>query len=180
MLTYVEWTTIPGLVKGLSATPFEQQVVYFLCHAEVAGSSASPELVPATLQLADGDINVARIRRLKKKFEPSGPLIFINACRGGQLGTLVRENFTFASQFLEQGAACVVGPQIEVPAVFAGEFGNHFFTELLQRTDPPPRAGLVLRELTRKMWNRNNPFGLVYSLYAGADCHIRWVEKVTS
>jgi hypothetical protein len=180
MLTYAEWTTIPGLIKGLSAMPFEQQVVYFLCHAEVAGSSASPALVPATLQLADGDISVVRIRRLKKKFEPSGPLIFINACRGGQLGTLVRENFSFASEFLEQGAACVVGPQIVVPAVFAGEFGNRFFTEFLQRTDPPPRAGLVLRDLTREMWNRNNPFGLVYSLYAGADCHIRWTEKVIS
>ncbi|WFU80688.1 CHAT domain-containing protein [Bradyrhizobium sp. CIAT3101] len=179
MLTYAEWTTILGLEKGLSATPFEQQVVYFLCHADMANTSKSPEIAP-TLHLADGEINVARFRRLRKKFEPSGPLIFINACRGGQLGTLVRENFSFASQFLEQGAACVVGPQIEVPAVFAGEFGNRFFTEFLQRTDPPPRAGMVLRELTRQMWKRNNPFGLVYSLYAGADCHIRWAEKVTS
>ena len=181
VLTYAEWTKIAGLEKGLSAVPFEQQVLYFLCHAEVAGSTAAPSLLPATLQLADGRIDAGRIRLLvKKKFEPSPPLIFINACRGGQLGTLVRENFTFASQFLERGAICVVGPQIEVPAVFAGEFGNRFFTAFTQRTKPPPQAGLVLRDLTREMWNHNNPFGLVYSLYAGADCHIRWDEETTT
>ena len=101
-------------------------------------------------------------------------------CNSCGTGTLVRQNFTFASQFLEQGAICVVGPQIEVPAVFAGEFGNRFFTAFMQRIKPPPQAGLVLRDLTREMWNRNNPFGLVYSLYAGADCHIRWGAELTA
>ncbi len=67
-----------------------------------------------------------------------------------------------------------------VPAVFAGEFGNRFFTAFMQRIKPPPQAGLVLRDLTREMWNRNNPFGLVYSLYAGADCHIRWGAELTA
>jgi hypothetical protein len=111
LLTYAEWTKIAGLEKGLSAMPFKQQVVYFLCHAEVAGSTTAPVLIPATLQLADGNIDATRVRLLvKKKFEPNPPLIFINACRAGQLGTLVRQNFTFASQFLEQGAICVVGP----------------------------------------------------------------------
>jgi hypothetical protein len=181
LLTYIEWTKIIGLEKGLSAVPFEQQLIYFLCHAEVAGSSTAPVLVPATLQLTDGYIDASRVRVLvKKKFAPNPPLIFINACRGGQLGTLVRQNFTFASQFLEQGAICVVGPQIEVPAVFAGEFGNRFFNRFVKRVKPPPQVGLVLREITRDMWNCNNPFGLVYSLYAGADCHIHWGEEATA
>jgi hypothetical protein len=67
-----------------------------------------------------------------------------------------------------------------VPAVFAGEFGNRFFTAFMQRTKPPPQAGLVLRDLTQEMWKHNNPFGLVYSLYAGADCHINWGEEATA
>jgi hypothetical protein len=180
LLTYAEWTKIAGLEKGLAAMPFDQPVLYFLCHADVAGSTAAPSLMPATLQLADGRIDASRIRVLiKKKFKPNPPLIFINACRGGQLGTLVRQNFTFASQFLEQGATGVIGPQIEVPAVFAGEFGNRFFSAFIQRIRPPPRVGLVLRDLTREMWRHNNPFGLVYSLYAGADCHIRWDQETT-
>lgn len=178
LLSYTEWTKITGLEQGLSTVPFEQQLVYFLCHAEVAGSTASPALVPAALHLADGNIDASKVRLLiKRRFNQNPPLIFINACRGGQLGTLVRQNFTFASQFLEQGAICVVGPQVEVPAVFAGEFGNRFFKRFIERTTPPPQVGLVLREITREMWERNNPFGLVYSLYAGADCHIRWTEE---
>jgi hypothetical protein len=179
LLSYAEWTKVAELTRGLSAAPFEHQIVYFLCHAEVAGSPTAPTLVPPTLQLADGIVDANRIRVLvKRKFEPSPPLIFINACRGGQLSTLVRQSFTFASEFLEQGALCVIGPQIEVPAVFAGEFGKRFFTAFLQRTNPPPQAGLVLRDVTREMWNDKNPFGLVYSLYAGADCHVCWDREV--
>lgn len=171
LLSYAEWTKIAELEQGLSADPFGQQIVYFLCHAEVAGSAAAP---PPYLQLADGLIAAARIRNLiPNRLAPSPPLIFINACRGGQLATLLR-SFTFASEFLRQGAICVVGPQIEVPAVFAGEFGNRFLTEFVAQTIPPPRVGLVLRKLTQDMWACNNPFGLVYSLYAGADCQVCW------
>ncbi|MBR0845461.1 CHAT domain-containing protein [Bradyrhizobium liaoningense] len=181
LLSYAEWTRIAELEQGLSADPFGQQIIYFLCHAEVAGTADAPVLSPPKLQLADGKIAAARIRNLiPNKFGPSPPLVFINACRGGQFATLVRQSFTFASEFLEQGAICVVGPQIEVPAVFAGEFGNRFFTALLERKIPPPQAGSVLRKLTQDMWARNNPFGLVYSLYAGADCHIHWSEEITS
>lgn len=177
LLSYAEWTKIAELEQGLSAEPFGQQIVYFLCHAEVAGSAAAP---PPYLQLADGMIAAARIRNLiPNKLAPSPPLIFINACRGGQLATLLR-SFTFASEFLKQGAICVVGPQIEVPAVFAGEFGNRFFTAFVARTAPPPRVGLVLRKLTQDMWARNNPFGLVFSLYAGAECQIHWNEEIAS
>ena len=129
----------------------------------------------------DGKIDAVAVRKsVGNRFQPSPPLIFINACRGGQLGTLLRQSFTFASEFLRQGAVCVQRPQIEVPAVFAGEFGNRFFTAFMQRTKPPPQAGLVLRDITREKWKHNNPFGLAYSLYAGADCHVRWDEQATA
>lgn len=175
-LDYAEWTKKAEVVEALGAQPFAQQVLYFLCHGEAAGTSDKPELAPPCLQLANDErIKEVDIREsVVDKFAPSPPLVFINACRGGQLSTLVRHSFTFASEFLEQGAICVVGPQIEVPAVFAGEFGKRFFERLMAPTKPPPQVGVVLRDLTREMWNARNPFGLVYSLYAGADCHIRW------
>lgn len=178
-LKYAEWTTKSQLTDGLSAKSFDQQVLYFLCHAEGAGPTVAPSLQQPLLELTDGTINAVDIRTsIHNRFEPSPPLIFINACRGGQLGTLVRHNFTFATEFLEQGAACVVGPQIEVPAVFAGEFGKRFFEQLIARTDPPPKVGNILRDLTREMWDQHrNPFGLVYSLYAGADCHVQWGKQ---
>ncbi len=178
-LVYTEWTTKAQLIKGLKAKSFKQQVLYFLCHAEGAGTTATPALQPPFMELADGKkITAAEVRKsVCDGFEPSPPLIFINACRGGQLATLVRLNFTFAGELLERGAVCVVGPQIEVPAVFAGEFGNRFFERFIAQTTPPPLVGSVLRDLTREMWQIHNPFGLVYSLYAGADCHIRWSNE---
>jgi CHAT domain len=178
-LIYAEWTTKAQLIKGLEAESFKQQVLYFLCHAEGAGTTAMPTLPPPFLQLTDGiKITAVEVRNsVCNRFEPSPPLIFINACRGGQLATLVRLNFTFAGELLEQGAVCVVGPQIEVPAVFAGEFGKRFFERFIAQTTPPPLVGSVLRDLTREMWQTHNPFGLVYSLYAGADCHIRWSNE---
>jgi hypothetical protein len=82
--TYEEWTKIGELIKGIAANPFDQQVIYFLCHAEAAGTTAAPSLVPPTLQLADGEIDAVGVRRnIRNRFEPSPPLIFINACRGG-------------------------------------------------------------------------------------------------
>jgi CHAT domain len=178
-LVYAEWTTKAQLIKELEAKSFKQQVLYFLCHGEGAGTTAKPALQPPFLQLTDGEkITAVEVRTsVCDRFEPSPPLIFINACRGGQLATLVRLNFTFAGELLEQGAVCVVGPQIEVPAVFAGEFGKRFFECFIAHTTPPPLVGGILRNLTREMWQVRNPFGLVYSLYAGADCHIRWSSE---
>ena len=92
----------------------------------------------------------------------------------------MRHGFTFASELLERGAICVVGPQIEVPAVFAGEFGKQFFERFIAPVKPPPQAGLVLKDVTQAMWGKRNPLGLVSSLYAGADCHIRWPMELMS
>jgi hypothetical protein len=177
-LAYEEWTTKAAVESGLSAEPFPHQVVYFLCHAEGAGTIDKPTLKPTWLGFADGEIDtVGLCEYLIHGFAGSPPLVFINACRGGHLGTLTSHNFTFASEFLERGVICLIAPQIEIPAVFAGEFGKRFFEQFISGKRPPPRVGVVLRDLTRDMWKRLNPFGLAYSLYAGADCHIRWDKR---
>jgi hypothetical protein len=138
----------------------------------------NPNLRAAMLQLEDGSISAAELRKwIRHRFGGRAPLIFINACRGGQLGTLVYHNYTYATEFLEQGAICLIGPQIEVPAIFAGEFGKRFFERFIADRAPAPKAGDILRDLTREMWGCRNPFGLVYSLYAGADCHVRWDKE---
>jgi CHAT domain len=179
-LAYVEWTNKADVTSGLSRQPFQQQVVYFLCHAEGAGTTDKPRLQPPVLQLMDGTVDPVELREaINHRFKGSPPLVFINACRGAQLATLVTHNFTFATEFLQQGAVCFIGPQIEVPAVFAGEFGKCFFERLMAKSNSPPLVGVILRDLTRYMWERNNPFGLVYSLYAFADCHILWEEEVS-
>jgi hypothetical protein len=177
-LAYVEWTKKSEVIRGLEQDPFSQQVVYFLCHGEGAGSADKSNLKPPFLKLADGTIDPTDVREAigsRRRFDGRAPLVFVNACRGAQFETVITQNFSFATEFLEQGAVCFIGPQIEVPAVFAGEFGKQFFDAFLVANDVvPPFAGVILRDLTRQMWEQNNPFGLVYSLYAGADCHIDW------
>ena len=129
-LNYIEWTKRAEVIKGLSAEPFQFQVIYFLCHAEGAGTTVKPNLQPPILELTDGTIDAIDLREsIHHRFKGSPPFVFINACRGGHFGTTVSHNFTFASEFLEQGAVCLIGPQIEVPAVFAGEFGKRFFCQ---------------------------------------------------
>ena len=48
------------------------------------------------------------------------PLVLLNACQGGQMTTLFYK--TLAATLLERKAVGLVGPQIDMPAVFAAEF----------------------------------------------------------
>jgi hypothetical protein len=86
---------------------------------------------------------------------------------------------SFGRVFLSRQASAVIGPQTEVPALFAGEFARCFFEEFFQGGSDNSLA-LVLHRLRRKMWDQYcNPLGLVYSLYRGADIFLpRPIESV--
>jgi len=173
-LDYSEWTDIAAVKKGFSSEkkPFPFQIIYFLCHAEGAGTEAKPNAQPY-LDIAGGRITAVDIREcIKRRFDGNGPLVFVNACRGGHLETLLSHNFSFANEFIKQGAKGFLGAQIEVPAVFAGNFGKLFFEAMMSiEAGRPQLVGNILRDLTREMWRKRNPLGLAYSLYAGADCN---------
>ena len=165
LLQYSEWTTKAQVGSALSTSPLREKIVYFLCHGECSGTGSKPNLQIATLEVTDAKIDATDVRKwIPKSLEGNQPLVFINACRAGQLSNLVFRNFSLATEFLRRGAACVIGPQIEVPAVFAGEYGHRFFGQLLSRAGPPPRVGSIVRDLNQFMWERRNPLGLVYSL----------------
>lgn len=173
-LAYAEWTTKEQVRVALTTSPFETRIVYFLCHGDSAGLATR---APA-LHLADGEIRSTDIRYwISDRFLSNQPLVFINACRGGQVSTLMYKNATFAQAFLERGAACMIGPQVEIPALFAGEYGRRFFENLLSEVDAPRQVGPVMRHLAQFFWDKRNPLGLVYSLYAGADCHVWWGDE---
>jgi hypothetical protein len=172
---YAEWGTKSEVEAAFMTTPFEQQVVYFFCHAEGDSEGAPATHTVAHMHIADEKIDASDVLYwISERFRDNQPLIFLNACFAGQLSTLAFRNYTLASQFLERGAACVVGPQIEVPIVFGTEFAHRFFQEFLHKCTPSPKVGPLLRFLSRFFWERRNPLGLVYSLYAGGDCHIDW------
>jgi hypothetical protein len=173
-LTAVEWTDVTDVKAGLSSKPFPHQIIYFLCHAEGAGTEGEPNQTP-WLQIAKAKMNAGDVRKaVKDKFGGNGPLVFLNACRAGLHDLLTSHNFSFASEFLKQGAKGFLGAQIELPAIFAGQFGRLFFERMMTEDDRPQFVGYVLRDITRDFWKRRNPLPLVYTLYAGADCHIVW------
>jgi hypothetical protein len=107
---------------------------------------------------------------------PTSPLIFINACQGGQMTTLFYRSLS--AVLLKQGAVGLVGAQIDIPALFAAVYARYVFKRFLVRRKAPVRLGQVLLDANQTFWDDfKNPLGLVYSLYRGVDCHISWPSE---
>jgi hypothetical protein len=107
---------------------------------------------------------------------PTSPLVFINACQGGQMTTMFYKSF--AVELLHEGVVGLVGTQIDVPAVFAVQYAKEIFEKFFDRpTTKKQRLGPLVRKVNQKLWDQNNnPLGLVYSLYRGINCFIDWTE----
>lgn len=149
-----------------------ERILYFYCHGLSTGDDVSK---PPRLILTDGDIKAADFEYWSKGDTPlpTNPLIFINACQGGQMQTLFYRSF--AVTLLKQGAAGLVGAQIDVPAVFAAEYGERVFNAFFKKGKKPVLMGPLLNKVNRAMWDKhNNPLGLIYSLYRGVNCFIDW------
>jgi hypothetical protein len=151
-----------------------ERIIYFYCHGHGSSDEAGISLNVPHLVLTDGVITASDFEDWSEgQHLPTSPLIFINACQGGQMQTMFYEHF--AKELLKEGAAGVIGPQIDVPAVFASAYGQLVFAEFFGKA--PIRMGPLLLELNRAMWDtHNNPLGLVYSLYRGVNCFIDLAE----
>jgi CHAT domain len=157
-----------------------ERLIYFFCHGHGGTSNGVPALEEPYFQLSDngkissGDFRYWATDDIHKivKPLPTAPLMFFNACQGGQMNTLFYKGF--ARELLSQGASGLIGAQIDVPAVFAVEYANALFTELFNRKDSQ-RLGPLMRHLNQTFWDKqSNPLGLVFSLYRGVDCYVDW------
>ena len=100
------------------------------------------------------------------------PLVFLNICDGGQFAP-TRIYKDFGPTFLGHGACSVIGPLIDIPAIFAGEFASRFFEEFF-RGGQDASVGEILYKLRYQFFNDyKNPLGMVYSLYRGADIYLK-------
>jgi hypothetical protein len=155
------------LARALKARNFGDQIIYFGCHGTVS------EQAGASPQLALGDQEPIRTSDLRGWLrEPrrltSNPFVFINACQGGQMSS--RFYTAFGPPLLLKGANCILGPQIDVPAVFAAEYATRLFEHFLH---PETRLGDVVQQLTREFIDKHqNPLGLIFSLYRGLDTRL--------
>ena len=162
------------LATALTTVPFSDQIFYFCCHGEGAGDPDHPNVKESALALTDQErITVYDINGwLKQRTLESNPVVFINACQGGQMNTLFYR--TVARELLKRRARAVVGAQVDVPVVFAAAYATAFFDRFLASAEPMC-LGEVIRWLAREFLVRDrNPLGLVYSLYRGADCRVEW------
>ncbi len=181
-LTTVRRTRRLEVAKALHDGPLDEHVLFFCCHGIVDGVSAEIRNNEAYLILSDRspDTRVDRITPADiqqwidaRSFYEDGrcPLVFLNACGSGQLNSIFYPSF--GESFLRLGACSVIGAQVELPAIFAGEFARRFFERFLQG-GLGNQVGKILYELRREFWDRHrNPLGLIYSLYRGADVFLR-------
>ncbi len=151
------------LYNAMRSGQTKEHVLYFCCHAHAGQDSR--------LELTDRNpIAPAEIKRWMHKgsFERR-PIVFLNMCEGSQVNAKFYQGFV--EVFLDKGASAIVGPQTEIPAVFAGQFASRFFEEFFgggRRT-----VGEILYALRREFLDKyNNPLGLLYSLYRGADLYL--------
>ena len=162
-----------------------ERILYFYCHGHGSMDNSGSSSSQPCLILSDGEQVCARdLNDWADGKLPTSPLVFINACQGGQMTTMFYQ--TFASALLNLGAVGLIGAQIDIPAVFAVEYGKRILSEFLRRpdTDRPkspssrgsrPRLGCIMSGVNRRLFDQHrNPLGLVYSLYYGVNCFIDW------
>jgi hypothetical protein len=159
-----------GFTKGRSEL---ERIVYFYCHGQGSTNDSEISLGETKLILTDGAVSAFDFKLwAKNKKLPTNPLLFINACQGGQMTTMFYKSL--AAELLEQGAVGLVGAQVDIPAVFATVYARCIFRSFLSRKEPA-RLGPLLRRANQIFWDKyHNPLGLVYSLYRGVDCQIDW------
>lgn len=148
-----------------------ERILYFYCHGHSPSSGVS------SLEMTDAFVSTFDFQRWADgKKLPTSPLVFINACQGGQMTSMFYEGF--AVELLKEGAVGLIGAQIDVPAVFAVQYGKEIFQKFFDRANPQKqRLGPLVKKVNRKLWDENNnPLGLVYSLYRGIDCFIDWQD----
>lgn len=176
LITKEERQNKKQLQEALQKTDFSDRLVYFYCHGQGGDKADQPNLSSASLRLTDGEAitrNDLKLWRQSTELS-SHPLIFINACQGGQMTTLFYQ--TIATEFLRQKAVGLIGSQVDIPAPFAAEYARRLLSRFInssQPSDQKVKLGPLMRELTREFYDSDkNPLGLVYSLYRGADCYI--------
>ncbi|MET0624383.1 MAG: CHAT domain-containing protein [Pyrinomonadaceae bacterium] len=147
--------------------------VYLYCHAY---ASREENFFPPFLEFGDG-ANPARIRSDQLDHATPWlhhPLVFLNGCGTG--GFNPEAISPFIEKFVrDRGAAGVIGTEIPVWEQLASEFAYSFMESFLKGDS----AGRALLRARHELLAKNNPLGLVYTLYGPAHLKIAKDGKCT-
>jgi CHAT domain len=144
----------------------QPDVIYLYCHAfprkkmkdeTVSGPNLGFGIeTDETALLAAANITGPRWQR--------APLVFLNGC--STVGFNPYAPSPFVVQFVKtRGAAAVIGTEVTVWEILAAEMAETFFRLFLRGSS----AGEALRTARRLLLRKNNPLGLVYTLYGRAE-----------
>jgi hypothetical protein len=150
---------------------FPDHITFFGCHGKVAAGDGRVE--HPYLQLGDDEKIYGADMTAWLSGAPlaTRPFVFVGACQGGQVCSAFYS--TFGKALLDNGARCLIGPQVDLPPAFAYEYSRQLFTRFL---DPGAKLGDIVRSLARTFLDEHaNPLGLMFSLYRGMDVHL-WVK----
>ncbi|MFD8493358.1 hypothetical protein [Amycolatopsis sp. NPDC059657] len=159
------------LAMAFQDSAFPDHIMCFGCHGKVAtdGVVENPYL-----RLSDHEkiYSTDLMAWLADTPLATQPFVFVGACQGGQVSSLFYS--AFGKALLENGARCLVGPQVDLPPAFACEYSRRLFTDFLQ---PGTKLGDIVRSLTRAFIDDHaNPLGLMFTLYRGIDVHL-WRDE---
>jgi hypothetical protein len=136
-------------------------VIYFYCHAR--GGAADP-----FLELQEDDTKPAgKIAPPDLNFPPKWghmPLVFLNGCSTAAFSADAVSPF-ITTCVAGRGASGVIGTEIPVHELLAGDAAFGFLDRFLAGVQAGPALLAVRRELLEKA----NPLGLAYTLYAHAE-----------
>ena len=156
----VQRAGLEALLKGEEAS----KLLYFFCHGVAAETSAFHKKMSteeAKLAVDKSPISAHEMLDLRDRALPGSPLVFLNACSTTQGDSAYPS--VFVETFLKDWAARgVIGADWKLPTVFADRFARSVLSRLLAGDE----LGDAFHAVTVQAMQANNPFGLIYALYA--------------
>jgi hypothetical protein len=158
------------VMEPLNDGETKDDILYFYCHAESYDLTETDKGGPDQSRLimtGHEELTLRKISRNKTSFAGQ-PLVFINACESAEMSPEFYDGFV--PYFVSKGARGVIGTECETPALFAEEWANRFFKQLLSSNK---NLGDIFLELRRDFYfKHNNLMGLVYALYVDGETYL--------
>ncbi len=164
-------------LEAISGPVVDEDVMYFWCHGHfIENGSPHPHLA---VQLSDdrpidADSVIIKRRRFRAVADARfRPFVLLNACHSGQVAD-APELEHLGKALIGLGADGVLGPQIEIPQIFATEYA-YAFLDLYLGGDHT--AGEIAQNLVRRFAaESHNPLALTYSLHCGIDSRLELAQ----
>lgn len=157
------------LLKSLSDAELDEDLMYFWCHGAFNEYGAHRTV---GVRLSDEKvIDADRVDEQREELSTSQesvfrPFVLLNACHAGVPAATAELEY-LGMALIKHGATGVLGPQIEIPQIFASEYAHAFLDRYLTGSQ---NAGEICRTLVRHFLDElHNPLALAYLLYCGID-----------